>query len=70
MATAKCHTKGCRHRITPPSKYNSYNLWCNECHAAADPTTRFTKRQKRDYLANKFAQRIFRDGRAGRLQNL
>lgn len=70
MATVKCYTKGCRKRVTPPSKYNSYNLWCNDCHAAVDPTAKMTKRQKQEHLSIKFQQRIFRDGRAGKLQRL
>ncbi len=70
MQTMKCYTKGCRRRIQLGSKYNNYNLWCDACHKAADPTAHFTPSQKREYLQRQFAQRIFRDGRAGKLQSL
>lgn len=69
MSTAKCHTKGCRNRITPPSKYNNWNLWCNDCHAAVDPVAKMNRRQKQQHLSRQAQQRIFRDGRAGKLQH-
>jgi hypothetical protein len=67
MNTVKCITKGCRNRITPPHRHNNWDLWCGTCHAVARGEDKMTAAQFKERAKQKSLQRIFRDGRLGKI---
>jgi hypothetical protein len=66
----ECYDKGCKNKITEPHEFNNWDLWCGECHAKAHGRDKETLLMRKERIKQASLQRIFRDGRAGKLKGM
>jgi hypothetical protein len=65
--TIKCCSRGCKTHITKPHEWNSWDLWCGDCHAKGRGTDKpESATQRRARLTRAFLKKCWADGRRKR----